>query len=299
MSNERGPLSLPSTFIYVTSTQHKHSPAPYYPRYDLDFASVVSLDLDFTPVIGLASTIRSFLDNPGAELLQVLERCNHSALKVYECKNIIKWNQAYVFQNDTYNDGFVKKNFKTSTLIINDNEVNPINVHPCHLSTQRKHSPAPYYPRYDLDFASVVSLDLDFASVVSLDLDFASARHWPRLCIGQMLDVDSVSPVIGLASTIRSFLDNPSAELLQVLEQCDHSDLKVYKCKNVIKRNQAYVFQNDTYNDGFVEKNFKSTLIIDNNDVNPTLDEIMQFTQRQDRCDTHIVNLSVIKRREN
>ncbi|KAF8800403.1 hypothetical protein BYT27DRAFT_7217089 [Phlegmacium glaucopus] len=111
-----------------------------------------------------------------------------------------------------------------------------------------------------------------------------------------MLDVDSVSPVIGLASTIRSFLDNPGAELLQVLERCDHSDLKVYKCKNVIKRNQAYVFQNDTYNNGFVEKNFKSTLIIDNNDVNPTLDEITQFTRRQDRCNTHIVNLSVIKR---
>ncbi|KAF8809837.1 hypothetical protein BYT27DRAFT_7254178 [Phlegmacium glaucopus] len=157
----------------------------------------------------------------------------------------------------------------------------------------------PYYPRYDLDFTSVISLDQDFASVVSLDLDFASVRHWPRLCVGQTLDVHSVSPVVGLASTIRSFLDNPGAELLQVLERCDHSNLKVYECKNIIKWNQAYVFQNNTYKDGFVEKNFKSTLIIDNNNMNPTLDEIMQFTRQQDRCNNHIANLSVIKCCEN
>ena len=69
--------------------------------------------------------------------------------------------------------------------------------------------------------------------------------------------------------------------------------LKVYGCKNVVKRNQAYVFQNDTYKDGFVEKDFKmSVLIMDN--VNPTLDEITQFTRQQDGGYDHVVNLSVI-----
>ena len=52
-------LSLPSTFIVINInlqshlchlSQHRHSPAPYYPRHDLDFASVVTLDLDFASV---------------------------------------------------------------------------------------------------------------------------------------------------------------------------------------------------------------------------------------------------------
>ena len=69
--------------------------------------------------------------------------------------------------------------------------------------------------------------------------------------------------------------------------------LKVYGRKNVVKRNQAYVFQNDTYKDGFVEKDFKMSALI-TDDVNPTLDEITQFTRRQDGGDDHVVNLSVI-----
>jgi transcription elongation factor SPT5 len=69
--------------------------------------------------------------------------------------------------------------------------------------------------------------------------------------------------------------------------------LKVYGRKNVVKRNQAYVFQNDTYKDGFVEKDFKMSALI-TDDINPTLDEITQFTRRQDGGDDHVVNLSVI-----
>ncbi|EIW79602.1 transcription elongation factor Spt5 [Coniophora puteana RWD-64-598 SS2] len=54
--------------------------------------------------------------------------------------------------------------------------------------------------------------------------------------------------------------------------------VKVYGRKNVSKRNQVYVFQNDTYRDGFIEKDFKlSALQLDN--VNPSLDEITKFTR--------------------
>jgi len=57
--------------------------------------------------------------------------------------------------------------------------------------------------------------------------------------------------------------------------------IKVWGRKFVSRRNQVYVFQNDTYKDGFIEKDFKlSALILE--DVNPTLDEIQQFSKRQD-----------------
>ncbi|KAJ7782978.1 transcription elongation factor Spt5 [Mycena metata] len=51
--------------------------------------------------------------------------------------------------------------------------------------------------------------------------------------------------------------------------------------KNVVKRNQVYVFQNETYKDGFIEKDLKlSQLMLE--DVNPTLDEITQFARGQE-----------------
>lgn len=69
--------------------------------------------------------------------------------------------------------------------------------------------------------------------------------------------------------------------------------VKVYGRKSVSKRNQVYVFQNDTYKDGFIEKDFKlSGLILE--DVNPTLDEITQFSRRQDGEGDSLVDLSVI-----
>ena len=69
---------------------------------------------------------------------------------------------------------------------------------------------------------------------------------------------------------------------------------KVYGRKSVSKRNQVYVFQNDTYKDGFIEKDFKlSALQLDN--VNPTLDEITQFTRGQDGAENETnVDLSII-----
>jgi transcription elongation factor SPT5 len=69
--------------------------------------------------------------------------------------------------------------------------------------------------------------------------------------------------------------------------------IKVYGRKAVSKRSSQYVFQNDSYKDGFIEKDFKiSGLMLEN--VNPTLDEIAQFTRHQDgETDTNI-NLSVI-----
>ncbi len=68
---------------------------------------------------------------------------------------------------------------------------------------------------------------------------------------------------------------------------------KVYGRKSVARRNDVYVFQNDTYRDGFIEKDFKiSALSLE--DVNPTLDEITQFTRRQDGEGENPVDLSVI-----
>jgi transcription elongation factor SPT5 len=70
--------------------------------------------------------------------------------------------------------------------------------------------------------------------------------------------------------------------------------IKVYGRKAVTKRNQVYVFTNDTYKDGFIEKDFKlSGLVLEN--VNPTLDEITRFTRGQDGAETeNTVDLSLI-----
>ena len=55
--------------------------------------------------------------------------------------------------------------------------------------------------------------------------------------------------------------------------------VKVYGRKAVSKRNQAYVFQNDTYKDGFIEKDFKlSALQLD--DVNPDLSSLSRRQAR-------------------
>ncbi|OJA11585.1 hypothetical protein AZE42_01936 [Rhizopogon vesiculosus] len=70
--------------------------------------------------------------------------------------------------------------------------------------------------------------------------------------------------------------------------------VKVYGRKQVSKRNQVYVFQNDTYKDGFIEKDFKlNALQLEN--VNPTLDEITKFSRGQDGADNeNPVDLSII-----
>ena len=55
--------------------------------------------------------------------------------------------------------------------------------------------------------------------------------------------------------------------------------IKVYGRKSVARRNQIYLFQNDQFKDGFIEKDFRLTAIqLDN--VNPTLDEITRFRTR-------------------
>lgn len=57
--------------------------------------------------------------------------------------------------------------------------------------------------------------------------------------------------------------------------------IKVYGRKQISKRNQVYVFQNDTYKDGFIEKDFKlNALQLES--VNPTLDEITRFSRGAD-----------------
>jgi transcription elongation factor SPT5 len=68
----------------------------------------------------------------------------------------------------------------------------------------------------------------------------------------------------------------------------------VWGRKNVVKRNQVYVFQNETYKDGFIEKDLKlSQLMLE--DVNPTLDEITQFARGQEgETGETVVDLSII-----
>ncbi|KAJ6593750.1 hypothetical protein B0H19DRAFT_1091862 [Mycena capillaripes] len=68
----------------------------------------------------------------------------------------------------------------------------------------------------------------------------------------------------------------------------------VWGRKNVVKRNQVYVFQNETYKDGFIEKDLKlSQLMLE--DVNPTLDEITQFARGQEgESGENVVDLSII-----
>lgn len=68
--------------------------------------------------------------------------------------------------------------------------------------------------------------------------------------------------------------------------------IKVYGRKSVAKHGQLYSFAGDTYKDGFIEKDIKlSALVLDN--VNPTLDEIAQFSRNQEG-DTDNVDLSII-----
>lgn len=70
--------------------------------------------------------------------------------------------------------------------------------------------------------------------------------------------------------------------------------VKAHGRRAVTKRNQVYVFTNDTFRDGYIEKDFKLTgLILEN--VNPTLDEIMRFTRQEDGAENeHNVDLSII-----
>lgn len=69
--------------------------------------------------------------------------------------------------------------------------------------------------------------------------------------------------------------------------------VKVYGRQAVNKRNHVYVFAGETYKDGFMEKDFKISAIV-LEDVNPSLDEITQFTRRQDGDADNAVDLSII-----
>ncbi|KAN0111674.1 hypothetical protein V8E52_008235 [Russula decolorans] len=71
--------------------------------------------------------------------------------------------------------------------------------------------------------------------------------------------------------------------------------VKVYGRKVISKRNQAYVFQNDTYKDGFIEKDFKLSGIVTEN-INPTLEEITRFARGNQEGEgmENVVDLSLI-----
>uniref|UniRef100_A0A0W0G1Y1 Transcription elongation factor SPT5 n=1 Tax=Moniliophthora roreri TaxID=221103 RepID=A0A0W0G1Y1_MONRR len=71
--------------------------------------------------------------------------------------------------------------------------------------------------------------------------------------------------------------------------------VKVYGRTAVARRGPSgtFVFQQDTYRDGFLEKDFKpSALIME--EVNPTLDEITQFSRKADGTSDSMVDLSII-----
>ena len=70
--------------------------------------------------------------------------------------------------------------------------------------------------------------------------------------------------------------------------------VKVYGRKAVYKRNDSFIFQNDTSKNGCLEKDFRLTALqLDN--VNPTLDEITQFTRGKDGTENEsLVDLSII-----
>jgi transcription elongation factor SPT5 len=69
---------------------------------------------------------------------------------------------------------------------------------------------------------------------------------------------------------------------------------KVYKRQSVTNRGGVYVFQNDTYREGFIEKDFRITAIELEN-PNPTLDEITMFSRGQEGGDSeNPIDLSII-----
>lgn len=69
--------------------------------------------------------------------------------------------------------------------------------------------------------------------------------------------------------------------------------VRVYGRKAVSKQGHLYSFLGDTYKDGFIERDLKmSALVLDN--VNPTLDEIAQFSRNQDGDTDNHVDLSII-----
>lgn len=70
--------------------------------------------------------------------------------------------------------------------------------------------------------------------------------------------------------------------------------VKAYGRRAVGKRNHAFVYNNETFRDGYLEKDFKlSALQLEN--VNPTLDEIMKFTRQEDGLENDTgVDLTII-----
>ncbi|KAI0292869.1 hypothetical protein BC826DRAFT_1017266 [Russula brevipes] len=70
---------------------------------------------------------------------------------------------------------------------------------------------------------------------------------------------------------------------------------RFFNYEEVVKRNQAYIFQSDTYKDGFIEKDFKLSAIVTEN-VNPTLDEITRFARGNQEGEgmENTVDLSII-----
>ncbi|KAF9267245.1 transcription elongation factor Spt5 [Marasmius fiardii PR-910] len=134
----------------------------------------------------------------------------------------------------------------------------------------------------------------DLAQVVDVDnIEEIGVRFVPRIDLNPRDDGSGSGSadakkrkkaVAGAAGTLR-----PPQRLFNFEEV-----VKVYGRSAVSKRNSVYVFQQDTFKDGFIEKDFKpSALIME--DVNPTLDEITQFSRKVDgAAGDGMVDLSII-----
>ncbi|KAK7057324.1 transcription elongation factor SPT5 [Favolaschia claudopus] len=121
----------------------------------------------------------------------------------------------------------------------------------------------------------------DLAQVVDITEtgEFVGLKFVPRIDLNPKDDGSLEGPTgkkRKKTSTIASGTTRPSQRLFNYEEV-----VAVWGRKNVVKRNQVYVFQNETFKDGFIEKDLKlSQLILE--DVNPTLEEITQFARGQE-----------------
>ncbi|KZS88010.1 transcription elongation factor Spt5 [Sistotremastrum niveocremeum HHB9708] len=70
--------------------------------------------------------------------------------------------------------------------------------------------------------------------------------------------------------------------------------VKAFGRKSVQRRGSSYIFNGDTFKDGFIEKDIRTSALITEN-VNPTLDEITRFAKQQDAKEGRTdIDLSII-----
>ncbi|KAJ7594369.1 transcription elongation factor SPT5 [Mycena floridula] len=129
----------------------------------------------------------------------------------------------------------------------------------------------------------------DLAQVIDINDDGESVglKLIPRIDLNPRDDA-SIGGVKRKRTTATSGAMRPPQRLFNFEEVA-----KAYGRSGINKRNHYYVLSGETYNQGFLEKDFKLSWC-SLEDVNPSLDEITQFSRRQDGDDESAVDLSVI-----